>query len=555
MRRREFIALTGAAGAGVLAGGACVAAAPGIAHYTLQCGFVDRIIDGRRTRLRAYNASIPGPLIEARAGQRIRIRLHNALTPYDSRAWTGDHNVPHAFDTTNLHVHGLEVIPHLFEPLGTADPLARMIAVRPDESKFYDFALPADHSPGLYWYHPHHHGSTAVQAASGMAGLIVIRGDIDDVPEIRAAREELLLISDIGLFPSETDPDVWTYDPVQNATWNTMASRVERWDPVSRSMLPAPELRGGFSTGDYALRYLMVNGQPYYREEHNSASPRDPTGTQLAPQRITMRPGEVLRVRMLNANSDMLMPIAVDRHALHLLALDGVNFGAPRLLPPVPPDGSTGQLLLAPSNRAEFLIRAGAPGTYPIVQLAQSQQFLHSPRKTIAEIIVAGDPIAPPMPIPATLPLPRRHYPLIRADEVGKRRNITLSAGFPAQLNPIIGMDFMLNNALYDERAVDTVVDLGSVEEWVLRVPDADHGGNEGHPFHIHVNSFEVVSIGGRAEPEGTIMDTIWVPAGSDVVIRMRFRSFTGKSVYHCHILPHEDTGMMQNFLIVPHQP
>ena len=108
----------------------------------------------------------------------------------------------------------------------------------------------------------------------------------------------------------------------------------------------------------------------------------------------------------------------------------------------------------------------------------------------------------------------------------------------------------MINNALYDERSVQAVVDRNSIEEWHLSIPDANHGGTEGHPFHVHVNSFEVISIKGEKQPPGTIQDTIWIEANSEVVIRMKFRQWAGKSVYHCHILPHEDTGMMQNFLI-----
>ena len=61
---------------------------------------------------------------------------------------------------------------------------------------------------------------------------------------------------------------------------------------------------------------------------------------------------------------------------------------------------------------------------------------------------------------------------------------------------------------------------------------------------------FRRKGLGGQAQPPGTIQDTIWIPAGSEVVIRMRFQQWTGKAVFHCHILPHEDTGMMQNFLI-----
>ena len=182
--------------------------------------------------------------------------------------------------------------------------------------------------------------------------------------------------------------------------------------------------------------------------------------------------------------------------------------------------------------------------------MEQCAQFLRSVRRVIAEIEVAGDPIDPPMAIPSTLPAPARHYPLIDPAEVKRRRNIVFSMAFPGVLNPIVGVDFMINNGVYDEHAIPQVIDVNSAEEWILSVPDDHHGGSEGHPFHIHVNSFEVISIDGKVQPPGTIQDTIWVGASSEVVIRMKFRQWTGKSVFHCHILPHEDTGMMQNFLI-----
>jgi FtsP/CotA-like multicopper oxidase with cupredoxin domain len=382
---------------------------------------------------------------------------------------------------------------------------------------------------------------------------LVVRGPIDEVPEIAAAREIFLVVNDIGLFPSEDDPTVFSYDPVQNAVWNTMGSKVMLWTAETQQMEPAPQLHGGFTTGDYALRYYLLNGEPFFQEEHNTAAPKAPTSTQMPVQRFTLRPGEVVRFRMLNANSDDLMPLVVEGHAVHLLALDGVNFPAPRTLPQAAITGGLGdeQILLAPGNRAEFLLQAGAPGVYQIVQLGDAVQFLQSESRVIAEIEVAGEAIEPPMAIPAELPLPTRHYPLIDPAEVMRKRNIVFSMGFPGVINPIVGIDFLVNNNVYDEPAVPQVVTVDTAEEWHLSVPDAMHGGSEGHPFHIHVNSFEVISIDGKAQPPGTIQDTIWIGAGSEVVIRMKFRQWTGKSVFHCHILPHEDTGMMQNFLIV----
>src|SRR5205807_616394 len=61
----------------------------------------------------------------------------------------GSHNVPHMFDSTNLHLHGLDVLPHLFEPLGTGNPLAKMIDIMPGESYDYEFRIPDDQPPGF----------------------------------------------------------------------------------------------------------------------------------------------------------------------------------------------------------------------------------------------------------------------------------------------------------------------------------------------------------------------------------------------------------------------
>lgn len=557
--RRDFLSAWGGAvaGAALLGTSSCSRDSPAAAQATrgidLECRWLDTTLDGTRVRLRSYNGQVPGPLMELRPGDSVRVHVRNSLTPYDSTGWTGDHNVPHRINSTNLHLHGLDITPHLFDPVGTKDPLARMIAINPGESKDIPFKLPSNHPSGLYWYHPHLHGATAIQATSGMAGGLIVRGPIDEVPEVKAAREILLVLNDIGLFPSETTPDLWIYEPVQNAVWSTFGSEVNRWNPASGKMEPAPDLKGGFTTGDFRLRYFLVNGRPYFKEEHNDKSPTDPTPTQLQVPRFTMRPGEVVRFRMLNANSDNLMPIVVQGHQVFLLALDGVNFAAPRTLPVEPIDGSYGgeQFLLAPSNRAEFLVQAGGPGIYQIVQLQQSQQFLQSVHKKIAEIEVAGPPMQPPMGIPTTLPLPSRNYPLIDPKQIRQRRNVVFSGAFPGVLNPIIGVDFMINNMLYDELACPTVVEVGSVEEWKLSIPDMSHGGTEGHPFHVHDNSFEVISIAGKPVPPGTIKDTQWIDAGTTVVIRMKFQEFTGKTVFHCHILPHEDSGMMQNLLIL----
>ena len=547
--RRDVLALGTAAAAATFFKGCGKAAEKSEdagSFQILDVQWYRRTLNGLKAKLRSYNGQVPGPTIVTRPGAALRIRIRNSLTPYDSTGWTGDHNIPHHLNTTNLHVHGLDVAPHLFQPLGSSDPKAPMIHIMPGQSFDYVFELPEDHPPGLFWYHPHSHGSTAVQAVSGMAGPLIVRGDIDEVPEIKAARDLVLAIQDIGLFPSETEDGIWTYEPKQNAIWQTLQSNVTIYDPETKANVVQPNLKGGFTTGDYAQRFYLLNGEPFFQETHNNTKPESPTPVQLAVQQFTMAPGEVVRFRILNGCSDNLMPIVVDGHEMHLIALDGVNFPAPRTIPVCTDTTGNGQVLMAPANRAEFLIRAGSPGRYAIRELEQAQQFLSSSAKIIAEIVVEGP--GKEMALPKALPTPGRYYPLI--DKVRRSCTLEFAGIFPAVQNPYVGLDFMINHALYREDTVQQNVALGDAEEWTLKVADHDHGGTEGHPFHIHVNHFEVISIGGVKQAPGTIQDTVWIPKNSEVVIRMKFKQYRGKSVYHCHILPHEDTGMMQNFLI-----
>ncbi len=561
-------------------GAASTGSQPG---YRLTADWLETELDGTRVKLRAWNGTVPGPVLEARPGDTMEVEVVNKLTAYDSSGWGGDHNVPHELNTTNLHVHGIEVAPHLFEPLGTSDPLAPMIEIPPEGgSKTYSFAIPPDQPPGLFWYHPHKHGATAVQAASGMAGVIVIRGDIDEVPEIAAAREFVLAVQDIGLFPTDNPQvdgaDTYIYEPKQNAMWQTFSFDAEG-NPAPKQVtingVTQPELNGGYTTGDYALRYYLINGAPFYKEVHNPDDPMAPIGTQLEVPTLNLAPGEVARFRMLNANSDNLMPIYLEGHDLHLIGMDGINLPKLRTrsaLPEGAPE-TDHQLLLAPANRGEFLVKAAiTPGTYQLVQAPQSLQFLKSGRRVLANVVVSGD--ARDMALPGALPVQARHFPAIPDAEVMKTRTIEFGMQFPARGNPVVGVDFLLNRQLYDALTVATTVMVGDVEDWIIQSPahppatDEMHAcghqaNTEGHPFHLHMNSFEVIAIAdinpdGSAgnetrftEDEILVQDTVWVPMGKQVTIRVRFKDWIGKAVYHCHILPHEDTGMMQNMLVL----
>lgn len=581
--RRNFLQVVGTGALATRLAPACMDPDERPADVTIELvvDWISTTMDGLDVRLRSYGGTVPGPTLELRPGDRVEIVIDNRLTAYDSSAWAHDHNVPHDLNTTNLHLHGLDIIPHLFEPVGTDDPEADMVAIAPGEVYTYVFDIPADQPGGLYWYHPHHHGSTAVQAVSGMAGALVVEGPIDEVPEVAAARDIHLVISDIGLFESDATPGVWTYEPVQNAIWNTFGKQpaempgdalVRMWNPDTGVFDDRPDLKGGFTTGDYAVRFFCANGVPFYREDHDDAGSGTPIGKPLpgGAMSLELQPGEVVRLRVLNACSDLVIPLAVERAdgvtddlELALIGLDGAPFTAPRSLAIVGPapaaawDGvvdynpGVGSLVLGPGNRAELLIRAPSqPGTYELVQRAHSmQQFLAADRKVVAVITVAGE--AKPMNLPTTLPGAPRFEPPIAASELSGTRSVAFTGAFPAVKNLAVGIDFSLGDEQYEVHTINTTVELGAAEAWELSAAMHDHGGNaEGHPFHIHVNSFEVKDIGGVEQPVGTIMDTLFVALGETATVWLRYQQWTGKTVYHCHILPHEDTGMMANLMI-----
>jgi suppressor of ftsI len=168
--------------------------------YTLHVDYSERDLGPFRLRTRTYNSSLPGPLKVTRPGHTLHVALINHLPPdppASAPPGIDATNNPHSFNTTNLRVHGLQVIPHLFEPLGTLNPLAPYVRVGSQQRYDYRFQLPSDQPSGLYWYHPHYRGSTGVQVVNGMAGLILVKGPIDEVPEIAAARDELLAIQNI----------------------------------------------------------------------------------------------------------------------------------------------------------------------------------------------------------------------------------------------------------------------------------------------------------------------------------------------------------------------
>ena len=259
-------------------------------------------------------------------------------------------------------------------------------------------------------------------------------------------------------------------------------------------------LQGPFF-GSEGLQYL-VNGQV------------NPT--------IALGPGETQRWRLLNASANAFFNLQLDGIKLHRIAIDGNPLSSTQTLD---------TLLLSPGERADVLVQGGPAGEYQFRSLAWGERGQAQPDFQVATIVTAGDAVTPAA-IPAELlPLAAPHIDLSDAT-IDQRRVITFTEGTDA---PYFGFDHMG----FDPDRVDQTVKLGATEEWEIR-----NASDESHPFHIHVNDFQVMSINGEPQPPH-YEDTTLVPANGSVVIRTRFLDFPGKFVYHCHILAHEDAGMM----------
>jgi FtsP/CotA-like multicopper oxidase with cupredoxin domain len=195
------------------------------------------------------------------------------------------------------------------------------------------------------------------------------------------------------------------------------------------------------------------------------------------------------------------------------------------------------EVLVGPSERIDVLASAGEAGHFRLMQerTATGPMGDQFPAQALAEIVVARDPGRPAaLPLgPIAVNAPGQQP--VAADHVDAHRLVVFSE------DPVTGL-FFINHQTFDPERVDVKVPLGSIEEWTVR-----NTSEELHVFHIHQLAFQVVSINGKLVPFQGLQDTIDVPIHGEVVIRMAFTDpvIVGRFMFHCHILEHEDKGMM----------
>ena len=450
--------------------------ADGELRTTLKVQYAYQEIGGFQLYMRNYEATIPGPTLRLRPGDKLKIRLVNDLPP-NRDPMPAYIDQPHHLNTTNFHFHGSHV-----SPSGIADNVMRVM--EPGRSYDIEIDIPADHTAGTYWYHPHHHGGADVQVASGMAGMVIIEGDFDGVPEIAAARDRAMVLGEV-LFDAY--------------------GMIESMD----TLFP-----------EHAVRFQTLNGL------------RAPT--------IDMRPGEVQRWRLLHAGYQDDMFLRLEGHALHPIARDGIALAGmdQREIRTDHLKDEPTAMLIVPGQRVDVLVQAGAPGTYELRALPYDQGYT-SPHGLVARLVVAGEPL--PMKLPEKLPPP----PLasIRDEEITGHRRLVFSSTAPEAADSEHWQEykFQIDGKNFDPNRVDQRVRLGAVEEWTIVNTHVDD-----HIFHIHTNPFQLIKVNGETLAEPVWLDTVVLPRKGSIVFRSRFLDFTGRFVLHCHMMNHEELGMMQ---------
>jgi FtsP/CotA-like multicopper oxidase with cupredoxin domain len=546
---------------------------------------------------------------------------------------------PECFMHTNLHTHGLLVSPssilkngmmHGFpncdtkpqptDHCGPVDPSQIQVSsddvlvnVPPGTRNNYCIVLPDFHEPGTYWYHAHTHGSTGYQVAAGMAGALIIREPVGQ-ELVQEDRDHVLLMQEV-VFDTTMPP---SGPPACSTTTMKAMGPAPSPTPTPPQI---PPIYTEQSTSAYSAGFLvnglckptlqMKTGQTHrWRFINGTGSPRglmklrlikvcdDPTAVIKDSQVITNDPGCLDQ----DCNQTRVVIPGFDQNAyMNLIAVDGISFFG---FPPQP----VRYHLMASGNRADFLInipatvsRNSGPGKYVLVKDGYPKDAVSNlnpqcvksggtvgndmndtvPASLRSAQILAYIEVFPSddnEQLPSVIPGTRPDY--LRAIEKNytpAAHTLAFKAGNPSGTPG--GGQFSINGGFYAPNDPGIVSTLNTAEQWIL----TNEGNDIPHPFHIHVNPFQVE---GRTidfetdnptldptDPKNWMwMDTVAIPAQQAILsqpatcppnqapkkkgpvgklqLRTRFLAYPGEYVLHCHILIHEDLGMMVNVTI-----
>jgi FtsP/CotA-like multicopper oxidase with cupredoxin domain len=400
--------------------------------------------------------------------------------------------------STNIHFHGLNI-----PPVCHQDDVLKTTIENTDPAFEFNFRIPINEAPGMYWYHSHLHGFSTLQVNGGASGVLIVDGMENVKPQVSGLPERVFVIRQ-----QFTDPNSWLAGPYQ----------------------------------------LTVNFQP-------AVSPQLPT--------IRMRPSAKEFWRVANAGSQAFLALQFQVNGvsqpLEMIALDGI---------PVKQTSYPTEIDLPPGGRAEVIVQApAADQTAAFVQAGYDTGPIGNPNSPQKLVVVTSNPDvgadAQAPPVMPTAKVVNTTVFLARfAGLASLKPTMTRALYFSEATNGTNGPTRYFVTVqgqapkvfnVSDPPAVKTQV--GAVEDWTI-----ENRTGEVHAFHIHQIHFLLMATNGKIESNPELRDTVIVPAWKgtgqypSVTLRMDFRApeIAGTFVYHCHILDHEDAGMMAKIQVDP---
>ena len=481
----------------------CYVTNTGLEAPTLRVNPGDTLIIHFLNNLPAASASSSS---DNMAGMKMDLTPQTAITSTSSAC-----NGTMSASATNIHFHGMNVA-----PVCGQDEVVHTL-VQPGQSFDYTVQIPANEPPGLYWYHPHPHGFSEGQVQGGATGALIVEG-LQNVDTALAGLTERTFVLRDQVLPNSEAND----------------SNIPAWD--------------------ISINYVPVTYPAY------------------TPAVIPTNPSQQELWRVANTAADTIMDLQYvvngTAQSLQVVAIDGYPIAS----------GTSGQqsfsetsILLPPGSRAEFVVTTPNVGD----QAQLTTQYWNTgpdgdfdPTRTIANIVSsvgaesAGATSAAVLKLPsrAALLKVKRFANLALATPVAQR-NLYFSEVLQDPTNPNSPTNFFITEqgqtpAIFTmDQPPNIVVHSGTVEDWVIQ-----NTAQEDHIFHIHQIHFQVLEVNGVAVNDPAIRDTVDLPywngtgAYPSVKVRMDFRdpNIVGTFVYHCHILQHEDSGMMGEIQVLP---
>jgi FtsP/CotA-like multicopper oxidase with cupredoxin domain len=457
--------------------------------------FSGTVTRGSASALQALNGSYLGPVIRVRRGQRLRVRFLNRL---------GEPSI--------VHWHGLDVPER-------ADGHPRF-AVDHGSEYVYDFEVTG--RAGTYWYHPHPHMRTGAQVYQGLAGLLLVSDREEDALGLPAGAGELLCV-------------------LQDRRFDENNQLVYAGATVSGGMRRGRARGGAAGMGGMARMMDTMNG---WLGDHMLVSGR------VQPMHDVDR--RTYRVRLLNGSNARIYKLAwSDGSPMVVIGGDGGLLERPR---------TQGAVTLAPGQRADVLLDLSAHAGGSEVRL----QSLAFPSAHAGSVGMMGAP--PPVPHGApltlmTLRVSGTQGPRFKVPDRLSVHDFREVPSAPVRRVPLTfaRMNWFLDGRLFDmtDVAAEETVAPGSTHVWEFVNEANPMGMAMVHPIHLHGPHFRVLSRAGgstNALREGIIdagwTNTVAVLPGETVRVQGTFSTHPGLYLYHCHILEHEDMGMMRNFRI-----